>query len=151
MHVRDRYLTSPWAFYQIAATHVPWCMPRSLTRSGGENDPGIPGACTTSNFTYLVGGSCRWPIRPCRLTGDAVLNHINWYVDRQPIHSNMPNNPFALPTKSGADQCTISLLFLMYIYLKKMALIVTGNQSGQKPRPTAYVLMYRVPRVMFVT
>ena len=26
-------------------THVSWCMPGSLTRGGGENVPGIPGAC----------------------------------------------------------------------------------------------------------
>ena len=29
------------------ATHVPWCMSGSLTRCGGENVPGIPGACAT--------------------------------------------------------------------------------------------------------
>ena len=44
--VRDRYLIrSPWASYQIVATHVPWCMLGSLTCGGGENVPGIPGAC----------------------------------------------------------------------------------------------------------
>ena len=31
--------------------HVPWCMSGSLTRGGGENVPGIPGACTTRNLT----------------------------------------------------------------------------------------------------
>ena len=36
------------------ATHVPWCMSGSLTRSDGENVPGIPGACATRNFTYLA-------------------------------------------------------------------------------------------------
>ena len=30
-----------------------WCMSGSLTRDGGENVPGIPGACATHNFTYL--------------------------------------------------------------------------------------------------
>ena len=35
-------------------THVPWCMSGSLTRGGGENVPGIPGACTNLNFTYLA-------------------------------------------------------------------------------------------------
>ena len=34
-------------------THVPWCMLGSLTLGGGENVPGIPGACATHNFTYL--------------------------------------------------------------------------------------------------
>ena len=37
-------------------THVPWCMSGSLTRGGGENVPGIPGACATCNFKYLARG-----------------------------------------------------------------------------------------------
>ena len=37
-------------------THVPWCMSGSLTCGGGENIPGIPGACVTSNFAYLARG-----------------------------------------------------------------------------------------------
>ena len=41
----------PWASY-----HVPWCMSGSLTRGGKENVPGLPGACATRNFTYLVIG-----------------------------------------------------------------------------------------------
>ena len=39
-------------------THVPWCMSGSLTRGGGENVPGIPGACATHNFTHLARGPC---------------------------------------------------------------------------------------------
>ena len=37
-------------------THVPWCKSGLPTRGGGENVPGIPGACTTLNFTYLARG-----------------------------------------------------------------------------------------------
>ena len=37
-------------------THVPWCMSISLTHDGGENVPGIPGACATRNIAYLVRG-----------------------------------------------------------------------------------------------
>ena len=44
-------------------THVPWCMSRSLTRDGGDNVLGIPGACATRNFTYLVRGLCTWSSR----------------------------------------------------------------------------------------
>ena len=36
------------------ATDVPWYMSGSLIGGFGENVPGIPGACTTRNFTYLV-------------------------------------------------------------------------------------------------
>ena len=35
---------------------MPWCMSESLTRGGGENVPGIPGACATRNLTYLARG-----------------------------------------------------------------------------------------------
>ena len=37
-------------------THVPLCKSRSLARGGGDNVPGIPGACATRNFAYLVRG-----------------------------------------------------------------------------------------------
>ena len=37
-------------------THVPASMSGSLTRGGGENVSGIPGACATRNFTYLARG-----------------------------------------------------------------------------------------------
>ena len=37
-------------------THVPWCMSGSLTLGGGENVPGIPGACATPNFAFLARG-----------------------------------------------------------------------------------------------
>ena len=40
------------------STHVPWCMPKSLTRDGGENVTDIPGACATCNFAYLIRGTC---------------------------------------------------------------------------------------------
>ena len=40
--------------YGTCVTHVPWCMSGSLTCDGGENVPGIPGACATCNFAYLV-------------------------------------------------------------------------------------------------
>ena len=39
-----------------ASWHVSWCMSGWLTRGDGENVPGIPGACTTRNFTYLARG-----------------------------------------------------------------------------------------------
>ena len=41
-------------YHGTFVTHVPWCMSGSLTRDGGENVPGIPGAYATRNFVYLV-------------------------------------------------------------------------------------------------
>ena len=47
---------TPGMHHDTCVTHVPWCMSGSLTRSGGENVPGIPDACATRNFTHLVRG-----------------------------------------------------------------------------------------------
>ena len=60
-------------------THVSWSMPGSLTSGflwsrGGENVPGIPGACTTCNFTYLVRGP--WSKRPCSRHCQIVMRYI---------------------------------------------------------------------------
>ena len=55
-------------------THVPWYMSGSLTRGGGENVIGIPGACTTRTYTYLreahacVPASATSPACPSRMT-----------------------------------------------------------------------------------
>ena len=48
--------SDPGMHHGTCVTHVPWCMSGSLTRGDGEKFPGIPGACTTRNFTYLARG-----------------------------------------------------------------------------------------------
>ena len=48
-------VSDPGMHHGTSVTHVPWCMSGSLNRSGGENVPGIPGACATRDFSYLVG------------------------------------------------------------------------------------------------
>ena len=54
---RKPLVSDPGMHHGTCVTHVPWCMSGSLTCGGGENVPGIPGACPTRNFTYLVRGS----------------------------------------------------------------------------------------------
>ena len=54
-------VSDPEMHHDTCVTHVPWCMPGSVTSGflwswGRENVPGIPGACTTHNFAYLVRG-----------------------------------------------------------------------------------------------
>ena len=48
----------PGVHHGTCHTHVSWCMSESITRGGGENIPGIPGACTNHSFAYLVRGPC---------------------------------------------------------------------------------------------
>ena len=52
-------ISDPDMNHGTCVTHVPWCMSGSLHRDGGENDPGIPGACATRNFKYMARGPCR--------------------------------------------------------------------------------------------
>ena len=54
--------SDPGMHHGTCVTHVPWCMPGSLTRSEGENVPGISGARAARNFTYLAIGPCRHSI-----------------------------------------------------------------------------------------
>ena len=53
---RKPLVSGPDMHHGTCVTHVPWCTSESLTRGGGENVPGIPGACATRKFTYLVRG-----------------------------------------------------------------------------------------------
>ena len=53
---RKSLVSDPGVHHGTCVTHVPWCMSGSLTHGGGENVPGIPGACATYNFAYLVRG-----------------------------------------------------------------------------------------------
>ena len=55
---RKPLVSDPGVHHGTCVTRVPWCMLGSLTRGGGENVPGIPGACATCNFTYLARGPC---------------------------------------------------------------------------------------------
>ena len=48
--------SDPGMHHGTCVTHVPWCMSGSLARVDGGNVPGIPGACTTRNLTYLARG-----------------------------------------------------------------------------------------------
>ena len=55
---RKPLVSDPGMHHDTCVTHVPWCMSGSLTCGGGENVPGIPGACATHNFASLVRGPC---------------------------------------------------------------------------------------------
>ena len=48
--------SDPSMHHGTCVTHVPWCMSGSLAGGGGENVSGIPGACATHTFMYLVRG-----------------------------------------------------------------------------------------------
>ena len=51
---RKPLVSYPSMHHGTCVSHVPWCMSAPLTRGGGENVPGIPGACAAHKFTYLA-------------------------------------------------------------------------------------------------
>ena len=51
-------VSNPRMHHGTLVSHVPWCMSGSLTSDGGENVPGIPGACATRDISYLVRSPC---------------------------------------------------------------------------------------------
>ena len=77
-------VNDPGMHHGTCVAHVPWCMSGSLTRGGGENVPGIPGACTTSNFTYLARGPLGRHKSKYASDRDKVLLCVSW-IDRLDI------------------------------------------------------------------
>ena len=47
---RKPLVCDPGMHHGTCVTHVPWCMSGSLAPGGGENVPGIPGACALAIF-----------------------------------------------------------------------------------------------------
>ena len=75
-------LSNPDMHHDTCVTHVPWCLPGSLTSDFilsrfGENVPGIPGACATHKITYLVRGSLGNTLdRPIATRVNKKLHHL---------------------------------------------------------------------------
>ena len=75
---RKPLVSDPGMHHGACVTHVSWCMSGSLTRSGVENVPGIPGACTTHNFTYLARGP--WTITLFVVPGPRCQGHYKRFL-----------------------------------------------------------------------
>ena len=60
---RKPLVSDPGMYHGTCVTHVPWCMSGSLTCGGGENVPGIPGACATAILRIWQEAHCvgAWP------------------------------------------------------------------------------------------
>ena len=91
-HATDFKGSDPGMHHVTCVTHVPWCMSGSLTSGVGENAPGIPVACTTRNFTYLVRGPCPhewvlqytwWHGNTCGIIGPWWWEFGHWWVPSQ--------------------------------------------------------------------
>ena len=80
---RKHLSSDPGMHHGTGVTHVSWCMSGSLTSGGGSKRPGIPGACATRNFTYLVRGP--WFIREGLFWSDYIISPRRIHVMHLPI------------------------------------------------------------------
>ena len=102
---RKPLVSDPGMHHGTCVTHVPWCMSGSLTHGCGEYVPGIPGACATHKFTYLVRAHC-WiefylNIELFSLIEKDSQGHSSsWKCRNQikisPHHPNFPSNSFVI-------------------------------------------------------
>ena len=74
--------SDPDMHHGTCVTHVPWCMSGSLTRGGGENVPGIPGACAPRNFAYLIRGPW-WKLWMLSVNGSNKYNSLDSYTSKR--------------------------------------------------------------------
>ena len=76
---RKPLVSDPGMHQGTCVKHVPWCMSGSLTNGGGENVPGIPGACATRNFAYLVRGPLPYDLGYDKSGNDLIKSGNNHY------------------------------------------------------------------------
>ena len=121
---RKPLVSDPGMRHGTCVTHVPWCISGSLTRGGGKNFPGIPGACANRKFTYLVRGPLQHTRRhnhACELTFVSVATSVysNWSTFR-------PGNGIGIRSIIGGDfryMCHIRLLHVSLQFNSHMCLI----------------------------
>ena len=124
---RKALVSDPGMHHGTCMTHVPWCMPGSLTCGDGENVPGIPGACATRNFPYLVRGPCRYLI--------LALSHYihNFHLDCLGQGcSNSIANATELP-----QSCAKPSIYIYVVYMNK-ACHVAAIAGTATPAPSHY-------------
>ena len=68
---RKLLVSDPGMHHGTCVTHVPWCMSGSLSCGGGENVPGIPGACAPAIL-------CIW--QEAHATALKICSQIVFYV-----------------------------------------------------------------------
>ena len=84
---RKPLISDPSMYHGTCVTHVPWCMSGPLTRGGGKNVPGIPGACAIHDFTYLVRGPLLSASYSSRICGDVYMQSVYIFRCHKPKYA----------------------------------------------------------------
>ena len=93
-------ISDPGMHHGTCVRHVPWCMSESLTRGGGENVPGIPGACANRSFTCLARGPWGDRVHPINYALVLLCVLVLWLRHRRLVDDScnvfIPNSFLAL-------------------------------------------------------
>ena len=112
-------------------THVPWCMSGSLTCGGGENVPGIPGACAPAILLIWQEAHC-WGYYPGTQPGTQI--GLKRYA--QPT--------IRYDTRYDAHDTIRSAIHLPFLPGKQRLVIPAGDQKHCTPSTTtAWAVMMR--------
>ena len=112
--------SDPDIHHGTCLTYVPWCMVGWLTSGflwigGVKNGPGIPGACATHNFTYLVRGQYN-------------VYHQIWRNARE---TGRPVNEFNHAPAFYRARWLAKVTWHVYsTWRKKLATVISGRISG---------------------
>ena len=131
-------------------------MSGSPTRGGGENVPGIPGACATRNFTYLVRG----PLERCNyscllwhhlflarhtsitmhLLAEEFLGYVKIYFEFLALVSVGRDNIYAIPIriKQWPINCTYSITCLLMACVGSHKLCNRNRKKEQNSESQGY-------------
>ena len=152
---RKPLVSDPGMHHGTCVTHVPWYMSGSLTRGRWENVPGIPGACATHKFTYLVRGPwkrfpryCRyWPISLAKQKDHQLYTLLSQIAIK--IATAMPSVTIIVwshfvsrrlycsctPKKYALGMCVIVVWyeFILPIFFKVISLVLESSYDFPMP------------------
>ena len=133
---RKPLVGNPGMHHGTCLTHVPWRMSGSLYLGGGENVPGITGACATRNFTYLT----RSPWYCYSLEDQeptfffnrqqifklmAMSCHkLNGYPNTDPQNFHQAKRPIALSSRNGVIRLVVrtrTIIMISYHFIQDTA------------------------------
>ena len=140
-------------------THVPWCMSGSLTRGGGgENVPGIPGACANLNLTYLARGPLGYT---CPASISLVCNEAPGTLHSVPItgavyvefQQSLVSKPTSKPSTRFADSLLIWFIEAEFFLIgfNRLILKVWGSASRVQHALTTGIVRRQFPSLRVTT
>ena len=119
---RKPLVSDPGMHHGTCVTHMPWCMTGSLTRGGGENVPGIPGACARA--ILRIWQEAHW------IGAFFTFSDLNSKLERGCRFWVVHISETAVPIFSVWKSKELSAMVWSFAYLPNMVLLVGQNLSN---------------------